>query len=554
MSVSAKPFTFTTFTPTPVDQVKDSLKKHGVTDDEDIKSFKTLLADLKKHFEENKDGVISLDLFKKVGATKICDSKESKYTDDSLVKSVNIPLVDREVKESIEGQTKMKKNYSQHNKGGGKGYNQGYNQGEGNDFAKGTAQKDRKYNNNNNSGGTWKKEDTEEKAKLRELAQAQIARIRGDKNETQKIKLILNVIAPDNFTKKFGELRGFLFRGLKTQEECEEEGIDYNEDEHKLTEGGDQIDEVILDTIVQNIFRKAQLEKEYTIFYGMICEDTIKLELQLRGQSAAKANMKNSMFRKSLFEVCKQCFEKFFDSEERNKQMTNPDTAVLFKTKLFGNIDFVGELYRRKLLPHATLISVFQSLLGISESSIDDLVLEGAINLMNKVGQSFEEQAKNPGKKQKENQESFDEVIKRFDEIMNFPDEKTISNRIKILIKNMFSNRETGWAKSAEMNKGGPKTKIEIQQEVEKKYKDEQAARDRNQGGGRYGDRKDGYNNRDNNNRDRRDGGNRNNDGYNDGGGRRNTENRYQKKDTQGGTYGKGGRENRNERDNRDKR
>ena len=137
---------------------------------------------------------------------------------------------------------------------------------------------------------------------------------------------------------------------------------------------------------------------------------------------------------------------------------------------------------------------------------------------------------------------------------MNFPDEKTISNRIKILIKNMFSNRETGWAKSAEMNKGGPKTKIEIQQEVEKKYKDEQAARDRNQGGGRYGDRKDGYNNRDNNNRDRRDGGNRNNDGYNDGGGRRNTENRYQKKDTQGGTYGKGGRENRNERDNRDKR
>jgi hypothetical protein len=70
-----------------------------------------------------------------------------------------------------------------------------------------------------------------------------------------------------------------LFRGLKTQEECDEEGIDYNEDEHKLTDGGDQIDEVILDTIVQNIFRKAQLEKEYTIFYGMICEDTIKLEL-----------------------------------------------------------------------------------------------------------------------------------------------------------------------------------------------------------------------------------------------------------------------------------
>lgn len=255
--------------------------------------------------------------------------------------------------------------------------------------------------------------------------------------------------------------------------------------------------------------------------------------------------MKNSLFRKQLFEVCKQYFEKFFDTDERTKQMSNPETAVLFKTKLFGNVDFVGELYRRKLLPHATLISVFGSLLGITEDNIDDLVLEGAINLMNKVGQSFEEQAKNPGKKQADNQKNFDEIINRFKEIEKFEDETRISNRIKILIKNMFSNRDDNWSKSAEMNKGGPKTKVEIQAEVEKKYKDEQAARDRNQGG-RYGDRKDGYNDR---NRDRKDGGR--NDGYNDGGGRRGTENRYQKKDTQGGTYGKGGRENRNDRDNK---
>lgn len=146
----------------------------------------------------------------------------------------------------------------------------------------------------------------------------------------------------------------------------------------------------------------------------------------------------------------------------------------------------------------------------------------------------------------------------KFKEVMDYEDEKIISNRIKILIKNMFSNKEDGWSKSAEINKGGPKKKIEIQKEVEKKYKDEQAARDRNQGGRGYGnnDRRDGggYNNRDDRNKgDRREGGGRN-DGYNEGGGRRNTNtdsNRYQKKDTQGGTYGKGGRENRNDRDNK---
>ena len=107
----------------------------------------------------------------------------------------------------------------------------------------------------------------------------------------------------------------------------------------------------------------------------------------------------------------------------------------------------------------------------------------------------------------------------------------------------MFSNKEDGWSKSAEINKGGPKKKIEIQAEVEKKYKDEANARNQ---GKSYGDRRDGgYNDRDRNNK--REG------GYNDGGGRRNDrqENRYQKKDTQGGTYGKGGRENRNERERR---
>jgi hypothetical protein len=264
--------------------------------------------------------------------------------------------------------------------------------------------------------------------------------------------------------------------------------------------------------------------------------------------------MKNSVFRKTLFSVCKQCFEKFFDQEERAKQIQCPDTAVLFKTKLFGNVDFVGELYRRKLLPQATLMTVFQNLLGMSEENeiIDDLVIEGGINLMNKVGQAYEENVKRAGvKKQDEQQRGYQQIMDRFKEVMDYPDETIISNRIKILVKNMFSNRDDGWSKSAEINKGGPKKKIEIQQEVENKYKAEAAAR--NQGKGYGGDRRDGgYNDRGDRRGDRDRDGNKRNDGYNEGGGnRRQGENRYVKKDTQGGTYGKGGRENRNERERR---
>ena len=70
LSTSFKPFTpsgFKPFTPAPSDPVGDALKKFGCSDAEDIKTFKTLLTDLKKSLDESKNGVISMDLFKKVG-------------------------------------------------------------------------------------------------------------------------------------------------------------------------------------------------------------------------------------------------------------------------------------------------------------------------------------------------------------------------------------------------------------------------------------------------------------------------------------------------------
>jgi hypothetical protein len=77
--------------------------------------------------------------------------------------------------------------------------------------------------------------------------------------------------------------------------------------------------------------------------------------------------MKNSLFRKQLFNVCKICFEKFFDLEERQKSLKDLESTLKFQQKLFGNIEFVGELYRRRILPQSTLISVFESLLGMSD-------------------------------------------------------------------------------------------------------------------------------------------------------------------------------------------
>jgi len=320
----------------------------------------------------------------------------------------------------------------------------------------------------------------------------------------------LNIITPDNFIKKFGELRGFLFPNLKTRSECKEEEIEYSEEEHKLVDEIVRTD--ILNTIVENIFRKAQLEKEYTIFYGSLCEQMITLELSLRDEAVKIGNMKNSMFRKTLFSICKDCFEKFFDAEEKKKSKETKEKSIVFKLKLFGNLDFVGELYRRKILPEAILNTVFESLLCITNYDtvdVDDLNTEGAINLMNKVGQAYEQNIKATKKNQEEKQQKLDVIYNKFRELENLVEEDLISNRIKMLIKNMFANRTEGWKKTEDVNKNGPTTKAEVAASIINKYEAERKQReDQDRGGGRYGGggNRDRYDNRDrnhNNNRDR---------------------------------------------------
>lgn len=136
----------------------------------------------------------------------------------------------------------------------------------------------RNYNNNyNQDQGQFRVVDTAEKRKLVEQAQANKTKISQPKNVIQKVKLILNVIAPDNAEKKFGELRNYLFGDLKTKDECFAEEIEYDESIHKLSEG--LINVEILEIIVKNVFRKAIREKEYCIFYGELCEKMMKQEL-----------------------------------------------------------------------------------------------------------------------------------------------------------------------------------------------------------------------------------------------------------------------------------
>lgn len=176
-----------------------------------------------------------------------------------------------------------------------------------------------------------------------------------------KIKLITNQITPDNFDKKFHELRQLMFGDMKVPGEA-----GYDRERDRLTQN---LNVQNMNMIVQTIFKKAQNEKQYCQFYGDLCERLIRLELTLKDKKLTVANLKQSEFRETLLKHCKASFETFFSKEFQEKRRTldeNDEEYMKLKSRLMGNIKFVGELNRRNLLSESILISIFDMLLGVN--------------------------------------------------------------------------------------------------------------------------------------------------------------------------------------------
>lgn len=81
---------------------------------------------------------------------------------------------------------------------------------------------------------------------------------------------------------------------------------------------------------------------------------------------------------------------------------------------------------------------------------MNDDTVEGACILMNKIGYIIDDKREKEESKGKETAnlkrlQEYDAVYKRFEDLAN--DEK-LSQRIKILIKNMLDNRKNNWEKS----------------------------------------------------------------------------------------------------------
>lgn len=121
--------------------------------------------------------------------------------------------------------------------------------------------------------------------------------------------------------------------------------------------------------MVDTIFRKAQVEHSYVSFYAKLCSTIIKLELESKGILARPNNVKDSLFRTKMLNYCKKSFQAFFNDPpavDIDVKDENFEKDLRRKHKLFGNIEFCGDLHKHRILSDSTLWSVFDGLLGLS--------------------------------------------------------------------------------------------------------------------------------------------------------------------------------------------
>ena len=184
------------------------------------------------------------------------------------------------------------------------------------------------------------------------------------------------------------------------------------------------------------------------------------------------------------------------EKEERKEKETEEDRLdreLRTKHKLFGNIDFVGELYKELLISDVILTSIFENLLGIdtqSDSSVTDMTIDAALKLINKLGKKMEDSVNTLKNEEKKTArlETNAKIFKAFSNLQAELNPKA-STRVKLLIKNMFENRASHWSKSKDEDKE-IKKKAEIEASIFKQAEQKLKESEMEDSRGGYSDKK----------------------------------------------------------------
>uniref|UniRef100_A0A8C7ISA4 Eukaryotic translation initiation factor 4 gamma 1 n=1 Tax=Oncorhynchus kisutch TaxID=8019 RepID=A0A8C7ISA4_ONCKI len=230
-----------------------------------------------------------------------------------------------------------------------------------------------------------------------------------------------------------------------------------------------QVTELTIDTeerlkgVIDLIFEKAISEPNFSVAYANMCRCLIGLKVPTTDKPGVTVN-----FRKLLLNRCQKEFEKDKDDdvifEKKQKELDAAATVREEKDRLkaeleeakdkarrrsLGNIKFIGELFKLKMLTEAIMHDCIVKLL----KNHDEESLECLCRLLSTIGKDLDFEKAKP---------RMDQYFAQMDKIIK---EKKTSSRIRFMLQDVLDLRRNTWV--PRRGEQGPKTIDQIHKDAE---------------------------------------------------------------------------------------
>eukprot|EP01059_Diplonema_ambulator_P012246 TRINITY_DN22493_c0_g1_i1.p1 TRINITY_DN22493_c0_g1~~TRINITY_DN22493_c0_g1_i1.p1 ORF type:complete len:768 (+),score=233.55 TRINITY_DN22493_c0_g1_i1:58-2361(+) len=202
-----------------------------------------------------------------------------------------------------------------------------------------------------------------------------------------------------------------------------------------------------MELTIEQIFDRAVVQPSFCEMYADLSKLISKAELSLQKQQAGQGAQKApaSVFRRLLVETVQKEYNK-----HKKKGMKEGEEGAEEKKRKLGNIQFVGELYRKAMLTDKVMHLIITEILYGSKAVNNDTAfmpeggdLEVLCRLLNTTGKELEARApqvaEQPGAPDYAKQ--IDVYFERLEQLTT----RIESIRIKMLILNLCDSRKNGW-------------------------------------------------------------------------------------------------------------
>ncbi|KAL0965959.1 hypothetical protein UPYG_G00288670 [Umbra pygmaea] len=228
-----------------------------------------------------------------------------------------------------------------------------------------------------------------------------------------------------------------------------------------------QVTELTIDTeerlkgVIDLIFEKAISEPNFSVAYANMCRCLMGLKVPTTDKPTITVN-----FRKLLLNRCQKEFEKdqdddvIFEAKQKEMEAAKEEEKAGLKADLeeakdkarrrsLGNIKFIGELFKLKMLTEAIMHDCIVKLL----KNHDEESLECLCRLLSTIGKDLDFEKAKP---------RMDQYFAQMDKIIK---EKKTSSRIRFMLQDVIDLRQSGWV--PRRGEQGPKTIDQIHKEAE---------------------------------------------------------------------------------------